>query len=260
VRAVARGLVLAVGAVITALTAEPAHADMSLDVAPARYEFPADPGTMKTFPITVRNVGTSAAHVVASLNDLDTSSTGKVRFLAPGAVKFSSGKWSAVNPREFDLEPGAFIQVRYTVTVPSGAKGEYATLVLFTTRPPRKAGGFGLTESVASRLYVVAGDAAPGGAVGDVKTTPNITGRDYTVTFNNTGTMHEYVGGHVDVTHDGSVVDRIQLPASTYVARGYSRIVSGQGKTLPSGSYDAVAILDYGGPSRVAGKTTFVVR
>jgi hypothetical protein len=258
-RARMRGMI-AVSAAIAALTIQPARADLSLDIKPARYEFQADAGTSKTFPITVRNVGTARVHVVTTLSDLETNASGQVRFLSPGAVKFSSGKWSAVNPREFDLEPDAFIQVRYTVNVPNGVAGEYATLVLFTTRPQRKPGALGLTESVASRMYLVAGDAQPGGAIAAVTTEPNISGRQYAVNFKNTGSMHEYVGGHVDVTRDGTSVDRVDLPASTLVARGGSRTLVVQGKALPAGSYQAVAILDYCGPTRVAGKTTFVVR
>jgi len=258
-RAWMRGVV-AVSAVLAALTAQPARADLSLDIRPARYEFAADAGTMKTFPITVRNVGTARTHVVVSLADLDTSEAGQVRFLSPGAAKFSSGRWSEVNPREFDIAPDTFVQVRYTVSVPSGAQGEYATLVLFTTRPSRKPGGFGLTESIASRLYVVAGDAQPSGAVGSIATEPNVTGRRYAINFKNTGSMHEYVTGHVDVTHDGTAVDHVDLPPSTFVGRGASRTVMAQGKVLPAGTYQAVAVLDYGGPTRVAGKTTFVAR
>jgi hypothetical protein len=259
-RAWMRGLV-ATSAVYAALVALPlpATADLSLDVTPAQYEFQADAGTQTTFPIMVRNVGTSAVHVVASLVDVDASAPGGARFLPPGAKKFSASRWSAVNPREFDIPVGGVQQVRYTVAVPNGAHGEYTAFVFFTTRPPRRPGGFGLAESVASRLYAVAGDALPGGAVNAVLTKPTEAGREYAVKFENTGSMHEYLGGSVDVTRDGSPVDHLLLPAHKLVGRGESLTVSAEGKKLPSGTYQAVAIVDYGGRSRVAGKTTFVV-
>ena len=247
-------------AIFLALLVRPVHADLSLDIQPARYEFAVDAGTSKTIPVTVRNLGTGPTHVVATLSDLAMNETGQVRFTAPGSIKYSAGRWSAVNPREFDLAPGAFQQVRYSVGVPSGARGEYTTLILFTTRPPRKPGGFGVAQSVASRMYVVAGDADPAGTVGRLTTEPNATGRAYSVTFANSGTMHVYVTGYVEVTHDGTALERLTLPNSTFVGRGSTRVLTALGKTLSAGSYSAVAVLDYGGATRVAGKTSFVVR
>jgi hypothetical protein len=261
-RAWMRGLV-ATGAAYAVLVAvpPPAAADLSLDITPAQYEFQADAGRQTTFPIMVRNVGNATVHVVASLVDVDTTAEGGgARFLRPGSKKFSASRWSEVNPREFDIPVDGVQQVRYTVNVPNGAHGEYPAFVFFTTRPPRKPGGFGLAESVASRLYTVVGDVTPGGAVDEVFTKPLDSGREYAVKFQNTGSMHEYIGGIVDVTSAGSNVDHIVLPPKTLVPRGEAQIVSAQGKKLPPGTYSAVAIVDYGGHSRVAGKTTFVVR
>jgi len=253
---------VAVGAVLaTALTAnpQPAHADLSLDVTPSQYEFAAAPGTMQTIPITVRNVGSVSAHVVVSLADVVSTKAGEAKFAPPGSSRYSSGKWSSVNPREFDLAPDAFTQVRYTVTVPSGASGEYATLAFFTTRPPRKPGGFGLAEAVASRLYVAVGDLQQAGAVEAVVTSPTSSGRSYAVTLRNMGSMHEYFNGYIEVKHGSENVDKVTL-RRTLVGRGQSMVVDAQGKTLTAGTYDAIAIVDYGGKTRVAGKTTFVVQ
>jgi hypothetical protein len=144
--------------------------------------------------------------------------------------------------------------------MPSGTHGEYATLIFFTTRPPRRPGAFGLTERVAARLYVVTPDGGkPDGDVTDVSTTPFAAGRRYTVAFTNTGDMHVYANGHVDVTRDGAVVDRITLPTDVLVERGAKRLLLGTGKALPAGTYTATAVVDYGGTTRVAGRTTFVV-
>jgi len=260
-RAWMRGMVGA-GAVLASLVSRPlpATADLSLDVTPAQYEFQANPGTQTTFPIMVRNVGSGTTHVVATLVDLDQSVSGSARFLAPGTKKFSSSRWSEINPREFDIPEGGVQQVRYTVSMPHGTHGEYTSFVFFTTRPPRKPGGFGISESVASRLYAVVGDAEPGGAVDEVSTKPVTAGREYGVKFLNTGSMHVYIGGTVDVTHEGATVDHIVLPGHKLVGRGDTATVTAEGKKLPPGTYSAVAILDYGGRSRVAGKTTFVVQ
>jgi len=261
-RAWMRGMVgSGAAAIVLALAShpQPASADLSLDVTPAQYEFQANAGTQTTFPIMVRNVGGGSVHVVATLVDMDTSSGG-ARFLAPGTKKFSASRWSLINPREFDIPQNGVQQVRYTVSMPGTAHGEYTSFVFFTTRPPRKPGGFGIAESVASKLYAVAGDAVPGGAVDNVSTEPEAGGRAYSVKFLNTGSMHVYVGGVINVTKDGAPVEKITLPSRRLVPRGESAIVTAEGKKLPAGTYTAIAIVDYGGTSRVAGKTTFVVQ
>ncbi|HTW83971.1 MAG TPA: hypothetical protein VMD91_07900 [Candidatus Sulfotelmatobacter sp.] len=259
-RVPARRVAILSAAVAAALTVAPAYADLSLDIQPARYEIEAAPGTSKTVPITIRNVGTGATHVVAAMADYVLSEDGKASFPTSGTNRYSSGKWGSVNPREFDLQPGAFEQIRYTVSVPANAHGEYATLIFFTTRPPRKPGGFGLTERVAARMYVVTPDGGnPNGAVTDVSSQPQTLGRRYAVAFKNEGDMHVYINGHVDVAQGGTVVDRVTLPKDVLVERGGKRIVSADGKTLPPGTYTATAVIDYGGASRVAGRTAFVV-
>jgi hypothetical protein len=247
-------------AIMAALMVAPALADLSLDVQPARYEIEVAPGETKTVPITIRNVGTSATHVVATMADYVLSPEGKASFPSPGTNRYSAGKWAAVNPREFDLEPDAFTQARFTVTVPPGVHGEFSTLIFFTTRPPRRPGAFGLTERVAARIYVVTPDGGnPAGVVTDVSAQPYLLDRRYTVAFKNEGDMHVYVNGHVDVSENGQVVERVALPKDVLVERGGRRVIQADGKALPAGSYEATAVVDYGGDKRVGGRTAFVV-
>jgi hypothetical protein len=256
----ARRAAILSAAIVAALTIAPAYADLSLDVQPARYEIEVEPGASKTVPITIRNTGSAATHVVAATADYLLNEDGKASFPASGTSRYSSGRWTQVNPREFDLEPGAFVQLRCTISVPSGVHGEYDTLIFFTTRPPRKPGTFGLTERVAAHFYVVTPDGGnPGGEVTDVSTVPFAAGRRYAIAFKNTGDMHVYANGHVDVTRDGTVVDRVTLPSDVLVERGGKRLLAANGKALPAGTYMATAVVDYGGTSRVAGRTAFVV-
>lgn len=260
-RAIERAAAVGTVAFAAALTTAPVSADLSLDVQPARYELEATPGATQTFPITVRNTGSGATHVVVSLNDFAVRANGQYAFLPAGATKFSAGKWASVNPREFDLEPGAFIQVRYTIDVPRAAVGEYNSLVFFSTRPARKPGTFGLTERIASRVYVLAGDTGKAaGEVADVSTRPLALGRSYAIAFKNTGTMHVYLNGKVAIKRGDQTVEQIDLPKDTLVERGGTRSIDVVGHNLAPGSYAALAIVDYGGATRVAGQTTFVVR
>jgi urease beta subunit len=250
---------MAIGTLIL-FAAAPASADLALDVQPARYEFQVSAGGSQTVPITIRNAGTAPVHVVATVNDFTVNQSGTYAFLAPGSIKWSAGKWVSINPREFDLPPGTFQQIRYSVDVPQGVAGEYSSLIFFTTRPTRKPGAFGVAERVGSKIYVLVNNTAKiNGEITDLATRPYAGGQQYSVNFKNTGNLHLYLNGHVDVKQGGSLVDQIQLPKDTLVERGGIRVIEGQGKRLAPGSYQAVAVVDYGGSSLVAGQTAFVV-
>lgn len=243
-----------------ALIGGPARADLGLSVEPARFEIEAAAGETKTMPLAILNSSSSSVHVVASTNDFVIDAKGDYAFLAPGSSRYSASRWMSINPREFDVGPGTTSEVRFTVTVPHGVSGEYRSLVFFATRPPRKPGGFGISEKVASRMYVIVRDTAKAdGNVARVVARQLASSNAYDVTFKNSGDMHVYVNGYVEIKAGSSVVDRLKLPVDTVVERDGTRTISAIGKSLPAGAYSATAVLDFGGNSRVGGQTTFVV-
>jgi hypothetical protein len=249
-----------IGVLGLAFTA-PSSADISVDVAPAKYELQTQPGKQETFPITVRNTSNAAVHIVASLSDYAVGPTGSYAFSAPGKSPYSLSKTISINPREFDLEPGTFTQVRFSVDVPANAAGEYSNLVFFTTRPTRKGAGLSIVERIASKIYVMIPDTTHiGGEVDDVKTQSLGDGQHYLVDFHNTGNAHVYLSGRVEVKQGGTVVDRVAFPQGMLVERSGKRLIDAVGKKLAPGSYSVVAMVDYGGPNLVAGQANITVR
>jgi P pilus assembly chaperone PapD len=243
------GLLAALGLAL----ATPSSADISVDVSPAKYELTTQPGKQETFPITVRNTSGAAVHIVASLSNY--------AFTAPGKSPFSLSKEISINPREFDIEPGSFTQVRFSVDVPASAAGEYSSLVFFTTRPTRHGGGLSIVERIASKIYVIIPDSTKiGGEIDDVKTQSLTDGQHYLVDFRNTGNAHVYLSGRVEVKQGGTVVDRITFPQGMLVERSGKRLIDAVGKKLEPGSYSVVAMVDYGGPNLVAGQANLTVR
>jgi hypothetical protein len=171
------------------------------------------------------------------------------------------GSWVDINPREFDLDPQTFKQVRFTIAVPNGASGEYSALVYFTTRPPRKPGGLTIAERVASKLYEIIPDTARfAGEIDDISAKTDEAGEKYLIAFQNTGNAHVYLSGRVEVKSGGQLVDRIVMTKDMLVERSGKRLIETIGKKLPPGSYSALALIDYGGPNLIAGQTTFTVR
>jgi P pilus assembly chaperone PapD len=254
---------IAIGAMAMILLAIPASspADLSLDVSPAKYELQVLPGKTETIPIIVRNTGDAQVHIQTSLSDFTVGRDGNYQFVASGKAQYSMGTWVSVNPREFDLDPQTFMQVRFTINVPAGVTGEYSTLVFFTTRPSRKPGGLAIAERVASKLYEIAPDTARfAGEIDDVSTKADESGEHYLVAFHNTGNAHVYLSGRVEIKQGSQIVERVLIPKDQLVERNGKRLIEMTGKKLPAGSYNAVALVDYGGPNLIAGQTTFTVR
>ena len=253
--------VLAVTGALGLAMAVPSSADISVDVSPAKYELQTQPGKQETFPITVRNTSGAAVHIVASLSDYVVGPSGNYAFAPPGKTPYSLAKAVTINPREFDLEPGAFTQVRFSIDVPSAAAGEYSNLVFFTTRPTRHGGGLSIVERIASKIYVMIPESTRiGGEINDVKTQSLGDGQHYLVDFRNTGNAHVYLSGRVEIKQGGTVVDRVAFPQGMLVERSGKRLIDAVGKKLAPGSYSVVALVDYGGPNLVAGQANITVR
>jgi P pilus assembly chaperone PapD len=252
-----------IGAIVglSAALAAPSSADIAVDVSPVKYELQSQPGKQETFPITVRNTSAAPVHIVASLADYSVGPTGNYAFTAPGKSPFSLSREITINPREFDLEPNSFTQVRFSVDVPSGANGEYSNLVFFTTRPTRKGGGLSVVERIASKIYVMIPESTRiAGEVADVKAQALEDGEHYLVEFKNTGNAHVYLSGRVEVKQGNAVVDRVTFPQGMLVERSGKRLIDAVGKKLAAGSYSVVAMVDYGGQNLVAGQANITVR
>jgi hypothetical protein len=239
----------------------PSAADLSVDVSPAKYELQTAPGKEETFPITVRNTSAATVHIVASLADYALGPSGNYLFAAPGRTPYSLAKDISINPREFDIQPGAFTQVRFSLNVPASANGEYNNLVFFTTRPTRGGSGLSIVERIASKIYVLIPNTLKvAGEVDDVTTQAEADGEHYLVGFHNTGNAHVYLSGRVEIKQGAAIVDRVTFPAALLVERGGKRVIDAVGKKLPPGSYSVVAMVDYGGTNLVAGQANLTVR
>ncbi len=243
------------------VTAFPAPADLSLDVAPAKYEVQVTPGTTKTFPITVRNSSDAPLHIQASLSDFTVGANGDYVFTKPGGNRYSLAKWASINPREFDLAPNSFQEVRFTLAIPEGISGEYSGIVFFTTRPQRHQGNsISFSERIASKVYAyTASSLRLDGAVDDLTGKQTGIGERFVVGFKNTGNAHVYLNGRIDIKKGDSFVSRVALPQQQLVERGGQRSIVAYGPKLAPGNYTATALIDYGGATLAGGQITFTI-
>jgi P pilus assembly chaperone PapD len=238
---------------------------LGLDVSPAKVEMEIPIGARYNMPMTVQNSSGSSIHVVVTPSDFRVTPKGDYEFLKVGEARYSLLKYASINPREFDLSPGTTQQVRVTFTMPTSdgsMSGEYAGVIFFQTRPERRGRtAVAFSARIAAKLYsVVPETAKPGGEVSNFSVSRATKGQQYDVTFRNSGNVHLYLGGYVEVRRAGEVVDKISIPPGELVERGTDRLLSVTGHSLPAGSYEAIAAVDYGAPKLVGGAVKFTVQ
>lgn len=238
-------------------------AGLAIEVTPAKFEIPLEPGQVTNIPLTVHNAGFGATHVQASMVDFGVSPGGEYQFSAVGSHKYSLLKYASIRPREFDMAQGTTQQVQLTISMPADSKmsGEYAGIVFFQTRPERKPGmSVAVSARVASKIYeTIPGSVKVDGAITKMAAQRAQHGELYRVAFTNTGNSHEYLRGMLEISKGGSVVDTIKMPDAMLVERGGMRLVEVTGKPLPAGSYQATATIDYGGKAETGGQIAFDV-
>lgn len=237
---------------------------VGLDVSPAKVDFEIAPGTRYTMPMTVTNPGANPIHVVVTPVDFRLSSGGDYEFLRVGSLPYSLMKYASVNPREFDIPPATTQQVQVTFAMPpAGAVGgEYSGVVIFQTRPERKAHqALAFSTRIASKFYCVIKDTGrAAGEVTDVVATRGTSGQRYQITFRNSGNEHLYLGGFVEVRKGGETVEKIKLNGGLLVERGSERVIDVSGRRLPPGQYQVIAAIDYGGKKLSGGAVTFTAQ
>jgi P pilus assembly chaperone PapD len=252
-------------AALAALCFAPQPADtagIGLDVSPAKLDMTISPGGRYNLGILVRNDQPTAVHIQASEVDFHLDEAGEYQFGPPGSQQNSLMKYATVNPREFDVGPNTVQQVRVTFDLPAGLNlsGEQAGIIFFQTRPDRKKNAVAFSARVASKIYnTIPNTSKLNGTIDKMSVAAGApgTGPLYRVVFKNTGNTHVYLKGSVDVKKDGKVVDHLPISALPLVERGGLRMLELSGRKLDPGSYDVVAVVDYGGTTLTGGQVTF---
>jgi hypothetical protein len=253
---------LALGTLLAAPSLTAGAAGPGLSVLPGKIDLTVGPAGTYNVPLLVRNSSDAATHIVIAADDFTLDEGGNYTYLAPGTSATSDAHWLAINPREFDLAPNAFQQVQLTVMVPHETlAGEYASALLVQTRPIRRAAGLTFSARIATKVYAtIDGTAKPAAAVTGLSAAVGQQNMHYHVAFRDVGNTHLYVKGRLEIRRGDALVQVLPLPPSMLVERGGERSVDLTGARLAPASYEAVAILDYGGATRTGGRIRFDAR
>ncbi len=233
---------------------------LGISVSPAKLDLSAPTGTSYNIPVTVSNQSGAATHIQASMVDFTVDRSGGYKIAAVGSRLNSLMRWAFINPREFDLPAGTSQQVQLSLHLPDDKtlSGEYSGIVFFQTRAVRRAGAVAFSARIATKIYLtIAGTEKIDGAIAKMNVVSEPSDENYRVVFKNTGNMHVYLNGQLEVQKDGATVDRISLPNNELVERGGERLIEVSGKPLPPGKYQVIAMVDYGGKSMTGGEVAF---
>lgn len=259
-----RGILAVIGLALLLGAPRPANtAGLGLEVTPGKLEISVPSGATYNIPITVHNSSFDPIHVQASMVDFNVGLDGAYQFQKVGTRPNSLMKYAAIRPREFDVGPGESQQVQLTVQLPQAPNlaGEYAGIVFFQTRPPRRKGlALAFSVRVASKIYeTIPGTVKLEGAIAKMTAAASSRGETYRVLFKNNGNTHLYLRGQLTVQKGGAVVDQLPIATGELVERGGERLLEAVGKHLEPGSYQAIATVDYGGKTETGGEIAFDV-
>ncbi len=189
---------------------------------------------------------------------------GEKIFTPVGTTPSSASKWIKFNPAEDSIKPFGRLTARYTITVPSDAKGAYYSVLFFETTLGSMREKEGINVLVAARIGAlffvqIKGTVNRQGVIKSVEINPPHGNKpmEISTTFENTGNVYINVGGKFLIMDStGKIQGRGNLktiytfPGSTET--GVSQWVG----RLPKGSYQLLLTYDLGkGKNLVEEKT-----
>ena len=251
-------LLLLVAAVVSVVSARPAHAQLTVDELEVRVVSSA---TADVRTVRVRNEATERVQAVVTIEDWDRDETGTNRFLPAGTHPRSCAAGLDVFPRSLVLEPGESANVRISFTgAPSIARNCWS-IVFLENRAAQRSGNRELNYIVRTgvKVYGEASTARRDGLI-DAMTLIGANSDSVSLSFRNAGDVQLEVTGAIEVRRaDNSVVHRTELDAFPVLSEQRRRIDAAV-PALPKGRYVLLALLDFGGSELVAGQMEYEVR
>jgi P pilus assembly chaperone PapD len=258
-------LLLILTTIVAALPRQVLCQEFSLSVSPIRVEHLVKQGERGTDMITVANEGTAPTRIKVSIENWTLSRDGVLNFTPAGTDPFYCGKWIRINPIDFRVDPRQNKEVRYTISVPPDVEeGGYRAAVIFETVPDIKPGEkvrkVFLKSRIVTVLYEVVGKPVPQGHANYLRAEKKKEGLDFLLALQNTGKVHFRTKGSLTVKNDkGEEVFKADMPDVPILPQSEREIKFTNEKSLPSGKYSALALVDIGKKELVGAESTFTV-
>lgn len=222
----------------------------------------------ETLNATVR-VDNPAAHAVAvnvSVQDFGYDDKGELTYFPAGSLAESVTSWVTLNPASLTVPAHGSAEVRYSVTVPSGAaEGTHWGVIFFESgaaNPPTPGKTLATFKvRVGYALYVNVGRGSSDGRIVGIVGAETRPGLQYqfAIQYLNSGNLVSLLNGNVEV-RDSSGDTVVSIPITRVVALpGSIRLIkAAMVGPLPPGDYNALVVLDASNQStEVAGQYGF---
>jgi P pilus assembly chaperone PapD len=259
-------VVLWTSLVLYCLGAPTVWAQMSFVVSPIRVEHQVGAGASETNVIEVRNEGSKPTRVKVYTEDWEMDSKGEVTYARAGKGPNSCAPWIQLNPMDFRMEPGQTRQIRYTLTVPNGAKdGGYRAAIVFEGMPLAEAGPSPRRVAVHGRIGVVfyetVGRPEIKAQFQDFQVIPEKKGVAFRLTLANQGNVHFRVKkSWITLKNSqGAEVAKVEIPDIPVLPGATRELEFSKDLSLPKGAYLAEAVLDVGRRDFLGRKQPFTI-
>ncbi len=238
--------------------------------------FPADLREPMTQLIPLRSEIDSVQQVRLWLSDWERDSVGGNRMLPYGEGPGSCGSRLSIFPSTLQLGPRAVEYVRVTYTPAAADSGCWSIVLSETLRPPRpssneRGASVSINTITGVKVYVPAANAVARGDIisADVEafylpmdppSRDSTLERQVAVRFENTGTAHLRVKSEVEIRDvSGVIVQRLTGPEAYITPAAFRDILVRLPRTLRSGRYAAVVLLDFGADEIMAAQVEFEI-
>jgi hypothetical protein len=235
------------------------------------------PGGSFTGAFEVINSSDQAREFTVELKDYDRNIEGGLVLLTPGTHPRSLAKFLTFAPAKFALPPKQKQLITFKIEIPSSEKGPHWAALTVTSpapssgaQPPPPAGqqpSIPVTIGTAEQFIVKIRHTDPTNAVNRGRITSVqalLPERDkplrILVEYENTGTTFQVAKTQLRIVNSkGEVVVQKKAEDMAMLPGGKQRLEIPVTEKLPSGTYLALVIIDFGGDFLVAGQVRFQI-
>jgi hypothetical protein len=136
------------------------------------FSYDADPGTSVSDTLLVTNTGTLPLPLAVYAADAFTTPSGDIDLLTDPEASTGAGSWVRVETQELTLEPGARVEVPFTITIPAdAAPGDHAAGIVTSLVTQDSSQALSVDRRLGARINIrVSGELAPAAEIGGLRT------------------------------------------------------------------------------------------